>query len=184
MLCAPSCQNTQALIFVFASKWRFDAHAVRSRSGSLVSGFVFFFFSFFFSSRHSVLGLDKFHAACKQQGLDFSECLRGGSGQWLAWGGASPWRLEDTGGGGAQRQRSLQTRFFDLEMTQPALLMNFNPLHLMCGALCCSQSATAHLYPPQTYSTVDDLFADSIFKVKSSRTEQPEGKNKNKSDYL
>lgn len=44
MLCAPSCQNTQALIFVFASKWRFDARAVRSRSGSLVSGFVFFLF--------------------------------------------------------------------------------------------------------------------------------------------
>lgn len=141
------------------------------------------FFLFFFSSRHSVLALDEFHAACKLQGLDFSECLRGGSGQWLAWGGASPWRLEDTGGGGAQWQRSLQTRFFDLEMTQPALLMNFNLLHLMCGALCCSQSATAHLYPPQTYSTVDDLFADSIFKVKSSRTEQPEGQNKNKSDY-
>lgn len=153
-----------------------------SRSGSLVSGFVFFFFS----SRRSVLALDEFHAACKQQGLDFSECLRGESGQWLAWGGGSPWRLEDTGGGGggAQLHHSLQTRFFDLEMAKPALLMNFNLLHLMCGTLCCSQSATAHLYPPQTYSTVDDLFADSILEVKGSRRKQPEGEKKNKSDHL
>lgn len=82
MLCAPSCQNTQALIFIFASKWQFDARAERSRSSSLVSGQVFVVVVFFSSCR-SVFALDKFHAACKQQGLDFSECLRGKVGSGL-----------------------------------------------------------------------------------------------------
>lgn len=48
----------------------------------------------------------------------------------------------------------------------------------MCGALCCSQSATAPLCPLQMYSTVDGLFTDSIFEVKAVGGSSLKGKTK------
>lgn len=82
--------------------------------------------------------------------------------------------VEVTGHRWRRRWRSAPS--FYLPLAKMTLLMNFNLLHLMYGALCCSQSATAPLDPLQTYSTVDGLFTDGSFEVKSSRRDQPEEK--------